>query len=52
MYPLVVELAADGIPVAVSLRAPPSWSEARGGTGLEARSPALLPLAGRPDHRQ
>ena len=40
LYPLVSELAADGIPVAVTCRV------------LEARPPALLPLAGRPGHRR
>ena len=39
MYPLVRELAADGIPVTVTCRV------------LELCPPALLPLAGRPDRR-
>ena len=50
--PLVKELAADRIPVAVALGVPPAESEARGGTGPQALPPALLAVAGQSHHRQ
>ena len=52
VFPLVKELAADRHPVAVALGTPPAESAARGETVPRALPPALLPVAGQPDHRQ
>jgi hypothetical protein len=48
MYPLVLQLAVDGVPVTVTLGAPPAKSEACGGTGIALFQTSLLPVERKP----
>ena len=50
MYPLVRELAVDGVPVTVTLGVPPAKSEACGGTGIAVLQTRLLSVASKPGH--
>jgi hypothetical protein len=48
MYPLVRELAVDGVPVTVTLGAPSAQSEACGGTGIALLQNSLLSVERKP----